>query len=84
MLPELEKLNTDLEDSRSRIIERVLDLMFPEEVSGVTPSSAVVQLFPTENNIKISKYNQFKGTKKITNIYNPTEIIHKDVFLALQ
>ncbi|MFK7031845.1 type VI secretion system baseplate subunit TssF [Flavobacterium oreochromis] len=79
---ELEKLNTDLEDSRSRIIERVLDLMFPEEVSGVTPSSAIVQVFPTENNIKISKYNRFKGSKKITNIYNPTEILHKDVFFG--
>ena len=79
---ELEKLGFELESSRSRIIERILEIMFPEEVSGVIPSRALIQVFPLEKKSKISLYNHFKTSKRIHNIYNPSESGSKDVFFC--
>lgn len=76
---ELEKLGFELEGSRSRIVERILEIMFPEEVSGVVPSRSLVQVFPLENGEKISLYNHFKTSKRIHNVFNPTEVTNKDI-----
>ena len=53
---ELEKLGFELESSRSRIIERVLEVMFPEEVSGVIPARTLLQVSPLENNAEFLIY----------------------------
>ncbi|MCW3162372.1 type VI secretion system baseplate subunit TssF [Chryseobacterium oryctis] len=79
---ELEKLGFELESSRSRIIERILEIMFPEEVSGVVPSRSLIQVFPLENRETISFYNHFKTSKRIHNVFNPTETTNKDVFFC--
>jgi len=79
---ELEKLGFELESSRSRIIERILEIMFPEEVSGVIPSRSLIQVFPLENQSEISLYNQFKTSKRIHNVFNPAESGSKDVFFS--
>jgi hypothetical protein len=79
---ELEKLGFELESSRSRIIERVLEVMFPEEVSGVIPARALLQVNPLENNAKVSLYNSFKTSIRKHNIYNPTESIVKEVYFS--
>lgn len=79
---ELEKLGFELESSKSRIIERVLEIMFTEEVSGVIPARTLLQVKPLENNAKVSLYNHFKATKRIHNVYNPTESINKDVYFT--
>lgn len=79
---ELEKLGFELESSRSRIIERVLEVMFPEEVSGVIPSRTLLQVNPLENNAKISLYSHFSTVKKQQNIYNPTETITKEIYFS--
>lgn len=76
---ELEKLSFELESSRSRIIERILEIMFPEEVSGVVPARSIIQVSPLENNEKISRYTHFKTTKRIQNVFNPTEINNKEI-----
>ncbi|MCX8523657.1 type VI secretion system baseplate subunit TssF [Chryseobacterium formosus] len=79
---ELEKLGFELESSRSRIIERILEIMFPEEVSGVIPSRSLIQIFPLENQSKISLYSHFKTSKRIHNVYNPSESGSKDIFFC--
>ncbi len=79
---ELEKLGFELESSRSRVIERVLEVMFPEEVSGVIPARALLQVNPLENNVKTSLYNSFKTSIKKHNIYNPTENIVKEIYFS--
>ncbi|WP_415325657.1 type VI secretion system baseplate subunit TssF [Chryseobacterium sp. MMS23-Vi53] len=79
---ELEKLGFELESSKSRIIERVLEIMFPEEVSGMIPARTLLQVKPLENNAKVSLYNHFKATKRIHNVYNPTESSNKDVYFT--
>lgn len=79
---ELDKLGFELESSRSRIIERILEIMFPEEVSGVVPSRSLIQVFPLENQSKVSFYNHFKTSKRVHNVYNPSESGSKDVFFC--
>lgn len=79
---ELEKLGFELESSRSRIIERVLEVMFPEEVSGVIPARTLLQVNLSENNKKISLYNSFSTSIRKHSIYNPTENIVKDIYFS--
>ena len=79
---ELEKLGFELESSRSRIIERVLEVMFPEEVSGVIPARTLLQVNPMENNAEVSLYSRFVTTKKQQNIYNPSETTIKNIFFS--
>ena len=70
---ELEKLSFEQENSRARIIDRILEVMFPEEVAGALPAHTLLQVYPTENNTLISLYDSFRTTKKKQNIYNPQE-----------
>jgi len=79
---ELEKLGFELESSRSRIIERILEIMFPEEVSGVIPSRSLIQVFPLENQSEVSLKNHFKTNKRIHNVFNPSESGSKEVFFC--
>lgn len=79
---ELEKLGFELESSRSRIIERILEIMFPEEVSGVIPSRSLIQVFPLENQSSVSLYNHFKTSKRVHNVFNPSESGSQDVFFC--
>ena len=79
---ELEKVAHELEDSKTRIVERVLEIMFPEVASGAKPARAIAYAFPIENNKKASLQNQMLVKRKIHNIYNPLEPIIKEVALS--
>ena len=79
---ELEKVAHELEDSKTRIVERVLEIMFPEVSSGAKPSRAIVHALPIENNIKVSLQNQMTVSRRIHNIYNPLAPITKEIALA--
>ena len=65
---ELEKLSFEQENSRARIIDRILEVMFPEEVAGALPAHTLLQVYPSQNNKPISLYNSFATKKRIQNI----------------
>ncbi|EKY12973.1 type VI secretion system baseplate subunit TssF [Capnocytophaga sp. oral taxon 324] len=79
---ELEKLRFEQENSRTRITERILEVIFPDEVTGITPSQTLLQLTPVENNIQISRYSHFKAVKRIQNLYDPTQVKTIDIFFS--
>ncbi|MFS4432212.1 type VI secretion system baseplate subunit TssF [Chryseobacterium sp. S90] len=79
---ELEKLGFELESSKARIIERVLEVLFPEEISGVVPSRSLLQVFPAENGSKISLHDHFKMEKKISNGLHRNETTGKDIYFC--
>jgi type VI protein secretion system component VasA len=79
---ELEKVAHDLEDSKTRVVERVLEIMFPEVTAGAKPARAILHALPLENNIKVSLKNQMTVMRRIHNIYNPLEPILKEVALS--
>ncbi|WJS92822.1 type VI secretion system baseplate subunit TssF [Flavobacterium johnsoniae] len=79
---ELEKIAHELEDSKTRVVERVLEIMFPEVTSGAKPARAILHALPIENNIKVSLQNQMTASRRIHNIYNPLAPITKEIVLA--
>ena len=79
---ELEKLRFEQENSRARITDRILEIIFPNQIVGVVPAQTLLQLTPIENNVQLSRYNHFKAVKKTQNIYDPTEIKVKDIYFS--
>jgi len=79
---ELEKVAHELEDSKTRVVERVLEIMFPEVTAGVKPARAILHALPLENNMKVSLQNQMSANRRIHNIYNPLAPITKEIALS--
>lgn len=79
---ELEKIAHELEDSKNLIVERVLEIMFPQTASGVKPARAILHAAPIENNTVVSLHNQMKVEKRIHNMYNPLEPIVKEIVFS--
>ena len=79
---ELEKLRFEQENSRARITDRILEIIFPNQIVGVVPSQTLLQLTPVENNIQLSRYNHFKAVKNTQNIYDPTQVNTKDIYFS--
>lgn len=79
---ELERLGFELESSKARITERVLEVLFPEEISGVVPARSLLQVFPIENGSKISLYDHFKMDKKGAQGANRHETADKDIYFC--
>lgn len=79
---ELEKVAHELEDSKTRVVERVLEIMFPEVTSGAKPARAIMHASPLENNLNVSLQNQMAVNKRIHNIYNPLAPAIKSIVLS--
>jgi hypothetical protein len=79
---ELEKVAHELEDSKTRVVERVLEIMFPEVASGAKPARAILHATPIDNNLKVSLQNQMTVNRRIHNIYNPLAPITKEIVLS--
>lgn len=79
---ELEKLGFELESSKARITERVLEVLFPEEVSGVMPSRSILQVCPVENGTRISLRDHFKMVNRAANGPNRYEDTEKDIYFC--
>jgi hypothetical protein len=79
---ELEKISSELNNSRSRIIERLLEIMSPENNTGIVPASSILHLDPVENNFTISLEHQFLCKKTIQNIYDPLRPTIKDIYFG--
>jgi len=79
---ELEKLSIEIDSSRNRVVERLIDIMSPESYIGNSPSHSIVYGVPVENNTLVSQLSQFLVKKSIANIYDPTQPISKDVYFG--
>lgn len=79
---ELEKLASQMNNSRSRIVERLLEIMLPESNFTTYPAHAIIHATPTENNFSLSLKHQFFSKKNIPNIYNPINPIIKDIYFG--
>lgn len=80
---ELEKVYGEFNNIQTRVIERVLDIIFPDTVAVVYPSRAIVHVEPIENNYILSTQSHLLTcVKKINNIYDPANPSIKNVSLA--
>jgi len=77
---ELEKLYGEFNNTQKRVIERILEIIFPDTISGVYPSRAIIHAEPLENNFPLSiKHHLLSCNKKINNVYDPANPIIKKV-----
>jgi hypothetical protein len=76
---ELEKISEELQNLNIGVVERILEIMFPEASIGARPVQAILHASPLENNVKVSLLNQLTTTKRIPNIYNPLEPFIKEI-----
>jgi hypothetical protein len=79
---ELEKVSHELEDSKTRVVERVLEIMFPEVTSGAKPARGILHALPLENNLTVSLRNQMMVERRMHNIYNPLKPIMKEIMFS--
>lgn len=79
---ELEKLSSELDNSHTRVVERLLEIMSPISNSGPIPARAIIHATPIENNHKTSLEHQFFCKKSTPNIYDPINPIVKDIYFG--
>ncbi len=79
---ELQKLSNELDNSQSRIVERLLDITTPEVFSAAKPSHAILHAQPLEESYELKYENQFYSKKSMPNVYDPTNPIIKTLYFG--
>ncbi len=62
---ELEKIGTEIEATRSRVLERLVQLLSPEALTGVLPAHAIAYALPAEQVGKTTPEDQFYVSKRM-------------------
>ncbi|MDR2122656.1 MAG: type VI secretion system baseplate subunit TssF [Flavobacteriaceae bacterium] len=78
---ELEKISVEIDNSGSRMTERLLEIMSSQD-KRLIPSQTVLHLTPIENNYTISLKDQFYCQKIIPNLYNPLQEQVKNIYFG--
>ena len=62
---ELEKLSGEIQGSRARILERLVQLLSPDAFTGALPAHAVACTTPVEKVLQLSEDEQYYITRKL-------------------
>lgn len=62
---ELEKISHDIDDTRGRTLERLVQLLYPEVLTHALPAHAIACANPTEKHITLSAETQFTHNRRI-------------------
>ncbi len=79
---ELEKIADDIEHSRARVLERLVQLLAPEALTGALPASAIAFASPTEQVATITADTQFFITKRFAPLHEGGNPSKKDIFFS--
>lgn len=63
---EIEKISGEIDESQTRITEKIIQLMTPETIFGPKPAHAIMTSFPTDERTEVGSETQFYFKKKIT------------------
>ena len=77
---EIEKISTDIDESQTRITEKLIQLMTPEKIIGPRPAHAILYAEPIEASTIIKPEYHFSYRKEIR--YKETSINYKDLFFT--
>lgn len=78
---ELEKIHGSIEDSETRVIERLVEILTPEPITTALPAHAIAYAFPSKTEAYIDDYFQFFHNKKTGELLKGKKII-KQVFFG--
>jgi len=79
---ELEKISGEIQGSRARVLERLVQLLSPDALTGVISAHAIATATPTENIFELSEQTQFYTTKKTISNSEMDETVSKDYYFS--
>lgn len=79
---EFEKLSGEIQGSRARILERLVQLLSPDAFTGALPAHAIACTTPVEKTLELSEDEQYYITRKLPSGSDLDEDIAKDVFFS--
>ncbi len=79
---ELEKINGEIENSRSRVLERLVQLLSPEALTGVLPAHAIAYALPSEQTSKTFPEDQFYINKRSAAKQDEEQAEQKEIYFS--
>jgi hypothetical protein len=79
---ELEKISHDIDESRARALERLVQLLYPEVLSGVLPAHAVVSAWPSEKKVTLPDETPFYTARKYAGIGEGAAPVWKNLYFS--
>jgi len=77
---ELEKISYGIHEAESRIVEKLVELLTPEPITGAMPSHSVIRANPVQPVFEIYPKYQFFLYKRLKNLNDPSKSEEKTVF----
>lgn len=77
---EIEKISGEIDESQTRITEKIIQLMTPETVFGARPAHAILHTQPIDDSLNVHPEYMFSYKKKITQKH--TTLNYKDIFYS--
>jgi hypothetical protein len=79
---ELEKINGEIESTRARVLERLVQLLSPEALTGVLPAHAIASVMPSEKISTITPSDQFYCSKRFANPETDLSTENREVYFS--
>ena len=79
---ELEKISSEIHSSRSRVLERLVQLLSPNALTGALPAHAVACGTPVERTLDIQEDAQFYINRRQPGVSENDEATWKDIFFS--
>ena len=77
---EIEKISGEVDESQTRITEKVIQLMTPEKVSGARPAQAILYAEPSLDTTTVKAEFLFNYRKK--EIHKETSVKYRDIYFS--
>jgi hypothetical protein len=79
---ELEKISHDIDDTRGRTVERLVQLLYPEVLAGAIPAHGVAFAYPSEKQTTLLANTQFYHATKIEGTGNGSSSATKQLYFS--
>jgi hypothetical protein len=79
---ELEQISGDIHDSEARIVEKLVELLTPEPVTGAYPAHGILSAQPHQPTFEIHPTHQFYLNRKVKSAADPTRTEQQNIFFT--
>lgn len=79
---ELEKISGEIQGSRARVLERLVQLLSPDAFTGALPAHTIGCATPVEKTLEITEDAQYYITRKIPGPSDHEDPVTKDIFFS--
>lgn len=77
---ELEKISDEIHASRARVLERLVQLLSPDVLTGALPTHAIACALPAESSAELPADAQLYTHRKMSSVTESEEPAWKDIF----